>query len=75
MIPCVLRCGVESDVRNYKEAAWILPELMDQRPIRFLTNNPTKLAGLQTERFVVLARFSIEAEPNDYTCTIYLLIK
>lgn len=68
------RRGVEPDIRTYDEAARILHHLIGQRPIRLLTNNPTKLAGLQAAGIVVSERLSIEAEPNEYTRG-YLLTK
>ena len=68
------RRGVEPDIRSYEEAAWIIKELIGPRPIRLLTNNPTKLAGLQAAGVVVEERLSIEVEPNDFT-RAYLLTK
>ncbi|MDG4595143.1 MAG: GTP cyclohydrolase II [Candidatus Contendobacter sp.] len=68
------RRGVEPDVRSYEEAAWIIRELIGKQPIRLLTNNPIKMAGLQTAGISVEERLSIEAEPNQYTRT-YLITK
>lgn len=73
-VESALQRGVDPDIRTYDEAAQMLHELVGPRPIRLLTNNPTKLAGLQAAGIIVAQRLAIEVEPNEFTHA-YLLTK
>lgn len=56
--------GREGDLRRYEAAARILGTLTRARPIRLLTNNPTKLAMVQEAGIQVVERLAIETEPT-----------
>lgn len=57
--------GFAPDVRDYGIAAQILKDL-DLKSIRLLTNNLTKIVGLQGFGLEVSERLSLEMEPNGY---------
>ena len=56
--------GKEGDLRRYEAAARILKSIIRGRPIRLLTNNPTKLAFVQEAGIVVAERLPIETVPT-----------
>jgi 3,4-dihydroxy 2-butanone 4-phosphate synthase/GTP cyclohydrolase II len=57
--------GREGDLRRYHDAAAMLDHLIGDRPIRLLTNNPTKLACVQEAGITVDERLPIEVGPTD----------
>lgn len=57
--------GKEGDLRRYHDAASILAHLLGDRPIRLLTNNPTKLACVQEAGIAVAERLPLEIDPTD----------
>lgn len=64
----------EGDLRRYHDAAAMLAELIGERPIRLLTNNPTKLACVQEAGIEVSERLALEVEPSDGN-RAYLTVK
>ena len=56
--------GFAPDMRNYGIAAQILKDLGIDR-IRFMTNNLTKVVGLQSFGVEVVERVPLEVEPNE----------
>jgi 3,4-dihydroxy 2-butanone 4-phosphate synthase / GTP cyclohydrolase II len=56
--------GKDVDLRRYDEAAAILGGLIGDRPIRLLTNNPEKLARVETAGVKVMERVSLETPPT-----------
>lgn len=56
--------GLKGDLRTYDDAALILRQLVGDVPLRLLTNNPTKIQGLQSAGVVIGARVPIETEPT-----------
>jgi len=60
-----LRRGVDPDVRDYAETAIILRELIGDRSIRLLTNNPEKEARLQQVGVTIWDSLPIESEPTE----------
>jgi len=65
-VHAALRRGVEPDVRDYGDASVMLRWLLGDRPIRLLTNNPTKLLGLEACGVRIGMRVPIEVPPTDY---------
>ncbi len=57
--------GHKPDLRDYGIGAQILKDLGLSK-IRLLTNNPTKIAGLQGHGLQVVERIPMEIEPNSY---------
>ena len=64
----------EGDLRRYHDAAAMLQLLISERPIRLLTNNPTKLACVQEAGISVCERLPLEIEPSDGN-RAYLAVK
>lgn len=60
-----LRRGVDPDVRDYAEAAAMLHELIGDRSIRLLTNNPEKEARLRQAGVTIWESVPLETEPTD----------
>lgn len=60
----VLR-GREGDLRRYHDAAAMLTHVIGSRPIRLLTNNPTKLACVQEAGIAVAERLPLEVVATD----------
>jgi len=60
-----LMLGLPADLREYGTGAQILADL-GVKSLRLLTNNPTKLAGLQGYNIEVLGREALTIEPNDH---------
>jgi 3,4-dihydroxy 2-butanone 4-phosphate synthase/GTP cyclohydrolase II len=58
-----LELGLPSDGRDYGVATQILAEL-GVGPLRLLTNNPAKRAGLEAEGLTVLERVALHTEPT-----------
>lgn len=56
--------GRDSDLRDYEHAAHILDMLIGSRPIRLLTNNPVKIAGMERAGIQVAERLAIETAPT-----------
>jgi len=56
--------GFEADVRDYRLATAVLGDLGLQR-VRFLSNNPAKIAALETGGIVVEARVQCEPSSGD----------
>jgi 3,4-dihydroxy 2-butanone 4-phosphate synthase / GTP cyclohydrolase II len=59
------KLGLAPDLRNYGIGAQILKEL-GLRKIRFMTNNLTKVVGLQGFGLEIVERVPIEIEPNGH---------
>lgn len=57
--------GKEEDLRRYDDATAMLVALIGRRPIRLLTNNPVKIAGLQRTGVEIRERLAIETPPTD----------
>jgi 3,4-dihydroxy 2-butanone 4-phosphate synthase/GTP cyclohydrolase II len=55
--------GFEPDMRNYGIGAQILKDL-DISTVRFMTNNLTKIGGLQGFGLEITERVPIEVQPN-----------
>lgn len=58
-----LELGFKEDLRDYGIAAQILRDLGVRR-VRLLTNNPHKIAGLETYGVEVAERLALEAKPH-----------
>ncbi len=56
--------GFKPDLRNYGVGAQMLVDLGIKK-IRLLTNNPTKIVGLQGYGIEIVERVSLECTPND----------
>jgi GTP cyclohydrolase II len=65
--------GFEADHRNYELCAAVL-RFFTVSHVRLMSNNPSKLAGLQTAGIVVTERIPIEIAPSSNT-THYLRTK
>ena len=59
------KLGLAPDLRDYGIGAQILKEL-DLRRIRLLTNNLTKVVGLQGFGLEIVERVALEIEPNGH---------
>lgn len=57
--------GERPDVRDYREAAYILREQVGDTSIRLLTNNPEKVRRLQEAGVEVTDEVPIEVEPTE----------
>ena len=68
-----LRLGFAIDARDFGVAARML-ELIGQTRIRLLTNNPAKVAGLQTAGIDVIERVAHRIDPNPHN-EAYLAVK
>jgi GTP cyclohydrolase II len=66
--------GVDADLRDWHEAADILRYLLGEEPIRLLTNNPAKTAGLRNAGVIVSAEVAIQAPVTEWN-RAYLLSK
>ncbi len=60
-----LRLGFGDDERSFGVAARML-ELLSQKEVRLLTNNPRKVAGLQTEGIQVVAQVPLRTAANPH---------
>lgn len=67
------RLGFSADLREYSMAAQILKDL-GVKQIRLITNNPRKIARLQSYGIEVVERIPLAIEPNDYNLN-YLTTK
>lgn len=67
------RLGFSADLRDYSMAAQILKDL-GVKQIRLITNNPRKIARLQSYDIEVVERIPLVIEPNDYNLN-YLTTK
>ncbi len=67
------RLGFSADLRDYSMAAQILKDL-GVKQIRLITNNPRKIARLQSYDIEVVERMPLAIEPNDYNLN-YLTTK
>ena len=68
-----IRLGFRPDLRDYGVGAQILVDL-GIRKLRLLTNNPTKIVGLEGYGLDIVERVPIEQEPGRYN-EDYLLTK
>jgi GTP cyclohydrolase II len=59
------RLGFSADLRDYSMAAHILKDL-GVKQIRLITNNPRKIARLQSYDIEVVERMPLGIEPNEY---------
>jgi len=55
--------GLPADMRDYRPAAAMLHDLGVQQ-VRLLTNNPAKIAGLESHGIVVVERVPLQVSPN-----------
>ena len=60
-----LRLCFGDDERDFSVAARML-QLLSQREVRLLTNNPSKVAGLEAEGIAVLERVPLVAGTNPH---------
>ncbi|NLL36833.1 MAG: bifunctional 3,4-dihydroxy-2-butanone-4-phosphate synthase/GTP cyclohydrolase II [Fretibacterium sp.] len=60
-----LALGYPADLRDYGTGAQILMDL-GLRRIRILTNNPTKIIGLEGYELQIVERIPLEMEPNEH---------
>jgi len=67
------RLGFSADLRDYSIVAQILQDL-GVKQIRLITNNPRKIAGLQSYGIEVADRIPLVVEPNDHNLN-YLTTK
>lgn len=67
------RLGFSADLRDYSMAAQILKDL-GVKQIRLITNNPRKIARLQSHGIEIADRIPLAIEPNDYNLN-YLTTK
>lgn len=58
-----LRLGFKPDLRNYDLAAAVLADL-GVKNLRLLTNNPSKVAGLEEHGLKVVKRVPLQVDPN-----------
>jgi 3,4-dihydroxy 2-butanone 4-phosphate synthase / GTP cyclohydrolase II len=56
--------GKDYDLRSYRHAALILRQLIGTDPIRLLTNNPTKIAGMERAGVRIGRRVPLEVTPT-----------
>ncbi|MBD0354625.1 MAG: bifunctional 3,4-dihydroxy-2-butanone-4-phosphate synthase/GTP cyclohydrolase II, partial [Rubrobacteraceae bacterium] len=59
------KLGLPPDLRDYGVGAQILKDL-DLRRVRLLTNNLTKVVGLQGFGLEIVERVALEIEPNGH---------
>ncbi|MBW4632069.1 MAG: GTP cyclohydrolase II [Iphinoe sp. HA4291-MV1] len=67
------RLGFSADLRDYSIVAQILKDL-GVKQIRLITNNPRKIAGLESYGIEIADRIPLVIEPNDYNLN-YLTTK
>ena len=60
-----LRLGFEADMRDYGVGAQMLVDL-GVRKMRLMTNNPTKMIGLEGYGLSIVEQVSIEVPPNEF---------
>ena len=68
------RRHVEPDVRDYAQAALIVAELLGDRPVRLLTNNPDKVRRATKCGIDVAERIALEPDPTPQNSE-YLRVK
>lgn len=59
-----LHRGVEPDVRNFAQSAFVLNDIYGPTPVRLLTNNPEKLDRAKAAGIAIAGREPIEPEPT-----------
>ncbi|ACN16208.1 RibAB [Desulforapulum autotrophicum HRM2] len=60
-----LKLGFDADMRDYGIGAQMLVDL-GVRQMRLMTNNPTKMVGLEGYGLSIVEQVPIEVEPNEY---------
>jgi 3,4-dihydroxy 2-butanone 4-phosphate synthase/GTP cyclohydrolase II len=60
-----LKLGFEADMRDYGVGAQMLVDL-GVRKMRLMTNNPTKMIGLEGYGLSIVEQVSIEVPPNEF---------
>ena len=65
------RLGLELDLRSYAVAAAILKDLIGEKPIRLLTNNPKKIKGL-SDHGICVQREPLVIKNPTAACQRYL---
>jgi 3,4-dihydroxy 2-butanone 4-phosphate synthase/GTP cyclohydrolase II len=75
MVEAFARLGLPLDLREYQTAAEVIRDVNLDRPIRLLTNNPKKVAGLQASGVAVSERVPLLVDPPNAACKQYLSVK
>ena len=75
MVEAFARLGLPLDLREYQTTAEVVRDVNADQPIRLMTNNPKKIAGLQASGIVVSERVPLLIEPPNAACRQYLSVK
>jgi 3,4-dihydroxy 2-butanone 4-phosphate synthase / GTP cyclohydrolase II len=75
MVEAFARLGLPLDLREYQTAAEVIRDVNAELPIRLMTNNPKKVAGLQEGGIAVSERVPLLIEPPNVACKQYLSVK
>lgn len=67
--------GLPIDLREYRTAAEIIRDVNGDLPIRLMTNNPKKVAGLEEHGTNITERMPLLIEPPHEACRTYLSVK
>lgn len=69
------RLELALDLREYRETAEIIKTLNGDKPIRLMTNNPKKIAGLTEHGITIAERVPLVITPPNAACKRYLQVK
>lgn len=69
------RLDMALDLREYHETAAVIRALNGNLPIRLMTNNPKKIAGLAEHGITVSERVPLVIDPPNAACKRYLQVK
>ena len=75
MFEAFQRLEMALDLREYHETAAIIKALNGDLPIRLMTNNPKKIAGLAEHGITVAERVPLVIDPPNAACKRYLQVK
>lgn len=67
--------GLPLDLREYHTAVEIIRDINGELPIRLMTNNPKKVAGLEQYGITVTERVPLLIDPPNQACKTYLSVK